>query len=175
MQKHIALQPRPDIGYSSNPDLLGEQTRSVGVSHQNRATYRPGTRRLETTMTESDLITAWGKARGHIIAAQAAPTFLLTAVIGFLAVGLATADPAVRIATAGILLASGILGALAQIAAANEGRAVIADLRALDQPGSLAQCIVAMGRWVNVVRFVTPAIFVVVYIALLAALFLGAP
>jgi hypothetical protein len=31
-----------------------------------------------------------------------------------------------------------------------------------------------MGRWVNVVRFLTPAIFVVVYIALLAALFLGA-
>ncbi len=123
-------------------------------------------------MTEADLINAWVKARGHIIASQAAPTFLLTAVVGLLAFGLDTADLSVRIAAAGILLASGIFGALIQIGAANEGLAVIAGLRALEAPSSIAQCIVAVASWVNVVRFVTPAIFVAVYIALLTALFL---
>ncbi len=123
-------------------------------------------------MTETDLINAWVKARGHIIASQAAPTFLLAAIVGFLALGLGSADLSVRIAAAGILLASGIFGALIQIGAANEGLAVIAGLRALESPNSLTQCIIAMASWVNVVRFVTPAIFVAVYIALLAALFL---
>ncbi|SEN65213.1 hypothetical protein E3O25_02160 [Cryobacterium sp. TMT1-3] len=126
-------------------------------------------------MTESELIGHWVKARAHIIASQAAPTFLLTAIVGFLALGLPTADLSVRIAAAGILLASGIFGALAQISAANEGLAVIADLRALETPGSLARCVVAMARWVNVVRYVTPAIFVIVYVALLASLFFSAP
>lgn len=126
-------------------------------------------------MTESELIGHWVKARAHIIASQAAPTFLLTAIVGFLALGLPTADLTVRIAAAGILLASGIFGALAQIAAANEGLAVIADLHALEAPGSLTRCIVAMAPWVNVVRYVTPAIFVIVYVALLASLFFSAP
>ncbi|SDN18250.1 hypothetical protein SAMN05216368_104107 [Cryobacterium flavum] len=125
-------------------------------------------------MTESELITAWVKARGHIIASQAAPTFLLTAIVGFLSLGLGTTELSVRIAAAGILLASGIFGALAQIAAANEGLAVITDLRGLETPSALTRSIVAMAPWVNVVRFVTPAIFVIVYIALLAALFLTA-
>lgn len=123
-------------------------------------------------MTEADLINAWVKARGHIIASQAAPTFLLTATVGFLALGLGSTDLAVRIAAAGILLASGIFGALIQIGAANEGLAVIAGLRALEAPSSLSQCIVTMASGVNIVRFVTPAIFIVVYIALLVALFL---
>jgi len=78
----------------------------------------------------------------------------------------------VRIAAAGILLASGILGALAQIASANEGLAIVADLRALPASSALGRCIIATMVWINVVRFVTPAVFVVVYIALLAALFL---
>ncbi|MDJ0337022.1 hypothetical protein [Cryobacterium sp. PH31-O1] len=126
-------------------------------------------------MTESELVSHWVKARAHIIASQAAPTFLLTAVVGFLALGLPNADLTVRIAAAGILLASGIFGALAQIAAANEGLAVIADLRALEAPASLTGCIIAMAPWVNVVRYVTPAIFVIVYVALLASLFFSAP
>jgi hypothetical protein len=126
-------------------------------------------------MNESDLISFWIKARAHIIVSQAAPTFLLTAIVGFLALGLGSADLAARIAAAGILLASGIFGALVQIAAANEGLAVIADLRTLQDPSSLTRCIVAMAPWINVVRYVTPAIFVVVYIALLAGLFVNIP
>ncbi|WP_104191092.1 hypothetical protein [Cryobacterium sp. Y82] len=126
-------------------------------------------------MTEIDLISLWVKARAHIIVSQAAPTFLLTATVGFLALGLGTADLAVRIAAAGILLASGIFGALAQIAAANEGLAVIADLRSVPTPSSLTRCIVSMAAWVNVVRYVTPAIFVIVYVAVLISLFFSAP
>jgi len=125
-------------------------------------------------MTESELITLWNKTRGHIIASQAAPTFLLTAVVGFLALGIGTTEPAVRIATAGILLASGILGAVVQIMSANEALAIITDLRQVDAPTALTRHIVGMAAWLSVVRLVAPAIFVVVYIALLTALFLTA-
>lgn len=123
-------------------------------------------------MTEHDLISLWTRARWHIIVSQLAPTFLLTALVAFLSLGLAEAPLSVRIAAAGILLASGILGALAQIASANEGLAIVADLRALPASSALGRGIIASMVWINVVRFVTPAVFVVVYIALLAALFL---
>ncbi|TFC89838.1 hypothetical protein [Cryobacterium sp. TMT3-29-2] len=123
-------------------------------------------------MTEHELIALWTKARWHIIVSQLAPTFLLTALVAFLSVGLAESALSVRIAAAGILLASGILGALAQIASANEGLFIVADLRALPASSALGRGVVASAPWINVVRFVTPAVFVVVYIALLAALFL---
>lgn len=125
-------------------------------------------------MTEHDLISLWTKARWHIIVSQLAPTFLLTAVVAFLSLGLNGAEVSVRVAAAGILLASGILGALAQIAAANEGLAIIADLRGLPATSALGRSVIASAPWINVVRFVTPAVFVVVYVALLAALFLPA-
>lgn len=124
-------------------------------------------------MTESELINLWVKTRWHIIVSQVAPTFLLTALVGFLALGLATADPSVRVAAAGVLLASGILGALVQINAANEALAVIADLRAVGGMSAVTRRILSAAPWVNVVRFVTPAVFVVVYVALLIALFAG--
>lgn len=123
-------------------------------------------------MTEHDLISLWTRARWHIIVSQLAPTFLLTALVALLSFGLEEAALSVRIAAAGILLASGVLGALAQIASANEGLAIVADLRALPASSALGRSIIATRVWINVVRFVTPAVFVVVYIALLAALFL---
>ena len=123
-------------------------------------------------MTEHELISLWTRARWHIIVSQFAPTFLLTALVAFLSLGLAEAALSVRIAAAGILLASGILGALAQIASANEGLAIVADLRALPASSALGRGVIASAPWINVVRFVTPAVFVVVYIALLVALFL---
>ncbi|TFC47403.1 hypothetical protein E3O47_15390 [Cryobacterium sp. TMT2-17-1] len=122
-------------------------------------------------MTEHELISLWTRARWHIIVSQFAPTFLLTALVAFLSVGLAEAELSVRIAAAGILLASGILGALAQIASANEGLAIVADLRALPASSALGRGVIASAPWINVVRFLTPAVFVVVYIAILAALF----
>lgn len=123
-------------------------------------------------MSESDLLGHWARARWHIIVSQVAPTLLLTALIGFAALGLADTPLSVRIAAAGVLLASGILGALAQIAAANEAAAVITDLQRLDAPSALSRRVIASAPWIGVVRLVTPAIFVVVYVALLIALFL---
>ncbi|ANP72884.1 hypothetical protein [Cryobacterium arcticum] len=124
-------------------------------------------------MTEADLLTRWAAARWHIIVSQLAPTFLLTALIGFTALGLGDTPVSVRIAAAGVLLASGILGALAQIAAANEGGAIIEDLALVSAPSALSRRVIASAPWLNVVRFLTPAIFVIVYIALLAAVFLA--
>ena len=122
-------------------------------------------------MTEHELISLWTRARWHIIVSQLAPTFLLTALVAFLSLGLAEAELSVRIAAAGILLASGILGALAQIASANEGLAIVADLCSLPASSALGRGVIASAPWINVVRFLTPAVFVVVYIAILAALF----
>ncbi len=123
-------------------------------------------------MTEIELINLWVKARWHIVISQLAPTFLLTALVGFLGLGLGASPLSVKIGAAGVLLASGILGALAQIASANEGLAIAEDLAALPAVTAVGRRIQASAVWVNVVRFVTPAIFVVVYVALLAALFL---
>jgi hypothetical protein len=123
-------------------------------------------------MTETQLVDLWTRARWHIIVSQFAPTFLLTASVGFLTFGLGDSPVSVRIAAAGILLASGVLGAAAQIGAASEALAVIDDLRRLPSVTTVGGCIIALAPWVNIVRFGAPAVFVVVYIALLAALFL---
>jgi hypothetical protein len=124
-------------------------------------------------MNEHDLISLWTKARWHIIVSQLAPTFLLAATVGFLALGLADASLATRVAAAGILLASGILGAVAQVSAANEGLTIIEDLTASQASTLLASRIMQSAPLLNVVKFVTPTVFVIVYVALLAAIFLG--
>jgi hypothetical protein len=121
-------------------------------------------------VTETQLIAHWNTARWHIIVSQLAPTFLLAVTVWMLVDGLAETELPVRLAAIGILLASGVLGAVAQFAAANEGAAVIEELRRLDAPSAIARRIIATGRGVDVVRFVSPAIFVLVFIALLVAL-----
>ena len=123
-------------------------------------------------MTENELIAHWTTARRHIIMAQFAPTLLLAATVWMLTNGLDAADLSVRLAATGILLASGVLGATAQIAAAQEGRAIIADLAALGATSALGRRIVASRRGIEIVRVVGPAIFVAVFITLLVALFL---
>lgn len=124
-------------------------------------------------MAEHELVSLWTTARWHIIVSQFGPTFLLTASVFFVSGDISELDAAVRIAAAGILLAAGILGAVAQISAANEGLAVIRDLQSLGpvRISATASRIVKSAPWVNIVRFVTPAIFVVIYLALLWALF----
>jgi len=128
----------------------------------------------EKALTETSLIELWTRARLHLILSQIAPTFLLIVTIALLDAGLTTAPASVRIAAAGILLASGILGAVAQISVTGEAIAVIDDLDAIVTPSAISMRIIASRRWVVVPRFVTPAIFVLVYIALLVALFLTA-
>ena len=124
-------------------------------------------------MTEHDLIAAWRASRWHIIVSQLGPTFLLTLTIWFLLLGLDDAEPPVKVAATGILLASGILGAVALVSSANEGLAMIEGLRALPAATPLGRRIAASANWMQVVKWVTPTIFVLIYLALLWAVFLG--
>jgi len=128
----------------------------------------------EKALTEKTLVELWAKARLHLIVSQIAPTLLLIITIGLLDAGLTTAPASVRLAAAGILLASGILGAIAQISVSGEALAVIEDLDAIVAPSAVSTRIIASRRWIAVPRFVTPAIFVLVYIALLISLFFTA-
>jgi len=123
-------------------------------------------------MTVQELIAQWTRARRDIIAAQLGPIFLLTATVALLQFGLAEASLAVRLAAAGILLATGILGAAAQIAAANEGGAAAADLKRMGPTSTVGRSFAGAAPWVNIVRLGTPAIFVLIFAALLAALFI---
>jgi hypothetical protein len=124
-------------------------------------------------MTERELVDLWNRARLHLILAQLAPTFLLIATVALLGAGLAEAAFAVRLAALLILLASGILGALAEYSAATDAKAIAADLRALPQASALTRNILAQAPWLAVARFVTPAIFVVIFVALAVALLRG--
>lgn len=122
-------------------------------------------------MTEFELHRLWSRARGHIIVSQLAPTALLGFTVWLGMTGLGGASLAVRVAAAGILLASGILGALAQYSSAAEAQAVAAELTASGAEGSLARRVAAHAPWLAVVKYVTPAVFVVVFVALLMELF----
>ena len=123
-------------------------------------------------MTERELIGLWVHARWHIIVSQLAPTLLLGFTVWLEMVGLGDATLAIRIAAAGILLASGVLGTVVQFSAATEGLAIARDVGELAPTTAVSRQIVRLAPLLNVVRFITPAIFVVVFVALLAELFL---
>ncbi len=120
-------------------------------------------------MTEKELLDLWNRARTHLVVAQLAPTFLLITTVGLV--------PAIRdagtfavLATLGILLASGILGALVEFAAAHEAQAVARDLAAIAKPSHASLTIIRFAPWLSVAKFVTPAIFVGIFVALAGAL-----
>lgn len=121
-------------------------------------------------MTERELLGLWNKARLQLILAQLAPTFLLIVTVGLLGAGLGTAPIAVRIAALLILLASGILGALAEYSTATDAKAIAADLAQISSPSALTSAVLRQAPWLPVVRFVTPAIFVVIFVLLAGAL-----
>jgi len=121
-------------------------------------------------MNEQDLIRNWQSNRLHVILAQLAPTGLL-AFAAIVTPTIATYDQWTKLAFALILLASGILGALAEYSAAAEAQATIDDLRALPGDSAQRRRIVGFRPWLEVVKFVTPAIFVAIFIAILLALF----
>lgn len=114
--------------------------------------------------------TRWHRLRMTIVISQIAPTVLLITTIALLQFGLANATLATRLATAGILLASGILGALVQFTASQEARAL-----ALDSAPTTAseRGMVKAAAWMWVAQYVTPTVFVAIYAALMAALFFG--
>jgi hypothetical protein len=120
-------------------------------------------------VTEKELIDLWNRARTHLVLAQLAPTFLLITTVG-LVPAIRDAGTLVVWATLGILLASGILGALVEFAAAHEAQAVARDLAAITKPSHTSRTIIRFAPWLSVAKFVTPAIFVGIYIALAGAL-----
>lgn len=122
------------------------------------------------SVNELDLIARWNDARRTIVLAQLGPIFLLTSTIGLLQFGLADTSLLVRLAAAGILLATGVLGAVAQISAAGEAGAAARDLAASNPTSALGRRVSASGRWVGIVTVGTPTIFVTIFLALLVAL-----
>jgi hypothetical protein len=121
-------------------------------------------------MTEKELIELWLKTRIHLIISQLAPTFLLITSVGLLD-SIKQMGLYASLAAAGILLASGILGALVQFSASSEGQAVARDLRGLPAKSQLANKVVKLAPWLNVSKFLTPAIFTAIFAFLLLALF----
>lgn len=121
-------------------------------------------------MTERELIDLWNKARLHIVISQLGPTFLLITTVGLMTFGLGETSEAVRWAALGILLASGILGALVQFSSASDAMATAQDLSAMGAGSSVANRIISFAPWMNVVRFVTPTIFILIFAALAVAL-----
>jgi len=121
-------------------------------------------------VNELDLIQLWTRLRNQIIFSQLAPTFLLIVTIGLLNDGLAENEDSVKLATLGILLASGIFGFLAQYSAASEARAVLSELKTLKKKSKVSTQLIRFTSWINVIRFITPSIFVVIYVLLCIAL-----
>ena len=122
-------------------------------------------------MTEAELIREFQKNRLHIVLAQLAPTALL-AFAAFATPTIAGYPIAVVHSFALILLASGILGALVEFSAAAQAQAVIDDLRTLPGASALRQRVISFRPWLEVVKFVTPAIFTAIFVALMVALYL---
>ncbi|CAB4630551.1 MAG: hypothetical protein F2613_01045 [Actinobacteria bacterium] len=121
-------------------------------------------------MTELDLIQLWNKLRNQVIFSQLAPTFLLIVTIALINDGLAEAALEVRLATMGILLASGVFGYLAQYSTATEARALIAEMRTLKTKSKVSSQVIKFANWLDVIRYVTPTIFVAIYVFLGIAL-----
>jgi hypothetical protein len=122
-------------------------------------------------MTEQELIQEFQKNRLHIILAQLAPTGLL-AFAALTTPAIAASDESVKHAFALILLASGILGALAEYSAAAQAQAAIDDLKILPGSSALRTRVISFRPWLEVVKFVTPAIFVAIFGFILAGLYL---
>lgn len=120
-------------------------------------------------MKERQLLEQWAKLRNQLIIAQLAPTFLLITTVGLIPEIKAAGGYAVY-ATIGILLASGILGALVEYSAAHEAQAVARDLAKLEKQSRLSKNIVKNSVWLYLAKYLTPAIFVVIFVFLVLAL-----
>ena len=120
-------------------------------------------------MSEQELIQNYLKMRMQIIVSQLAPTVLLGFAV-FITPTIATYNDPLKFAFVFILLASGILGALAQFTASREMTSVAADLGALENPSKTAKGITQWAQLYWIPMFVTPAIFLVIFISLIAGL-----
>jgi hypothetical protein len=120
-------------------------------------------------MNELELVQLWNKSRNQLVFAQLAPTFLLITTAGLIPEIKAYGNYTVW-GVLGILLASGILGALVEFSAAHEAQAVAADLKELGSKSRISSAIQRTAPWLHVAKYLTPAIFVGIFIALTAAL-----
>ncbi len=120
-------------------------------------------------MSEQELIQNYLKMRMQIIVSQLAPTVLLGFAV-FITPTIADYNDPLKFAFVFILLASGILGALAQFTASREMTLVAADLGALENPSRTAKGITQWAQLYWIPMFVTPAIFLVIFISLIAGL-----
>jgi hypothetical protein len=121
-------------------------------------------------MTEKDLLELWLRTRNQLVISQLAPTFLLITTVGLVGT-IRELGLYVSLAAAGILLASGILGALVQYSASVEAQAIAKDLKELPSKSLVASRVVSLGPWLNVSKIVTPAIFSAIFAFLLISLF----
>lgn len=120
-------------------------------------------------MSEQELIQNYLKMRTQIIFSQLAPTALL----GFAAFAtptIATYNDPLQFAFVFILLASGILGALVQFTASREMTLLAADLSELESPSRTATGIAKWAQLYWIPMFVTPAIFLVIFISMISGL-----
>ena len=124
-------------------------------------------------MNEQHLVSAWGSLRMQLVVSQLAPTFLLITTIGLVPVIRSAGSYAVW-ATIGILLASGILGAVVQFSAASEAQAVASELSKTANDSRIAKSISSSARLLVIAKYVTPTIFVAIFVALCAALLAAA-
>ena len=120
-------------------------------------------------MNELELIQLWNKSRNQLMFAQLAPTFLLITTAGLVS-EIKLAGNFTVWGVLGILLASGILGALVEFSAAHEAQAVAADLKALGSKSRISAAIVRTAPWLHVAKYLTPAIFIGIFVALFSAL-----
>jgi hypothetical protein len=121
-------------------------------------------------MTEKDLLELWLRTRNQLVISQLAPTFLLITTVGLVGT-IRELGLYVSLAAAGILLASGILGALVQYSASVEAQAIAIDLKNMPSKSLVASRVISLGPWLNVSKFLTPAIFSAIFAFLLLALF----
>lgn len=120
-------------------------------------------------MNEFELIKLWNQNRNQLVLAQLAPTGLLITT-SVLVPAIREAGTFTVIGVLGILLASGILGALAEFQAAHEAQAVAEDLASMGSSSAIAKRIARTAKWLHVAKYLTPTIFVGIFIALTFAL-----
>jgi len=122
-------------------------------------------------MNEKDLIELWNRSRNQLIFAQLAPTFLLITTASLVA-EVRSAGTMTVVGVLGILLASGILGALVEFSAAHEAQAIARDIKALGSSSHVSKTIAQTAPWLHVAKYLTPAIFVAIFVSLVWALVL---
>jgi len=120
-------------------------------------------------MSEQELIQNYLKMRMQIIVSQLAPTGLLAFAV-FATPTIAGFNEPLRFAFVFILLASGLLGALVQFTSSREMQLVAADLASLESPSKTATGIAQWSQLYWIPMFVTPAIFLVIFISMIAGL-----